>query len=142
MSPLLLLSALVQLVSEGSSGQRAVLLQLPPQVLQLSALPCRQLSQPLFFISHLLVETPPLLLQGQLLLLKLLLKSLFAQLPLPLTLLLLLPLQLLPELLALADVALRRPLVRLLQLRLVERPQLLQLLLVLRDQLLDLWLQP
>lgn len=39
MSPLLLLSGLVQLLSEGSSSQRAVVLQLPPQVLQLSALP-------------------------------------------------------------------------------------------------------
>lgn len=55
--------------------------------------------------------------------------------------LLLLPLQLLAELLTLADVALGGPVVRLQQLRLVERPQLLQLLFVLRNQLLDLWLQ-
>jgi len=37
--------------------------------------PCSQLSQSLFLIGHLLVEPPPLLLQGQLLLLKLLLIS-------------------------------------------------------------------
>lgn len=66
---------------------------------------------------------------------------LFGQLPLPLTLLLLLPLQLQPELLALADVPLCRPLVRLQQLGFVQRLQLLQLLLVFRNQLLDLRLQ-
>ena len=56
---------------------------------------------------------------------------LLGELPLSLTLLLLLSLQLLAELLTLADVALGRPVVRLQQLRLVERPQLLQLLFVL-----------
>lgn len=66
---------------------------------------------------------------------------LLGQLPLPLTLLLLVPLQLRPQLLTLADVALGRPLVRLQQLGLVERPQLLQLLLVFGDELLDLGLQ-
>lgn len=66
---------------------------------------------------------------------------LLGQLPLSLALLLLLLLQLLPELLALPDVALGRPVVRLQQLRLVEAPQLLQLLFVLRNQLLDFWLQ-
>lgn len=66
---------------------------------------------------------------------------LFGKLPLSLTLLLLLPLQLLSELLTLADVALGRPVVRLQQLGLVKRPQFLQLLFVLRDELLDFWLQ-
>lgn len=41
-SPLLLLSGFVQFFSEGTSSQRAVLLQLPPQILQLSSLPARQ----------------------------------------------------------------------------------------------------
>lgn len=55
----------------------------------------------------------------------------FGQLLLPLALLLLLLLQLLPELLTLVGVALGGALIGLLQLRLVQRPQVLQLLFVL-----------
>lgn len=66
---------------------------------------------------------------------------LFGELPLSLTLLVLLLLQLRPQLLTLADKALRRPVVRLQQLGLVQRPQLLQLRLVFGDELLNLWLQ-
>lgn len=63
-------------------------------------------------------------------------------LPLALALLLLLALQELAQFLGLAHIALGRPLVRLQQLRLVQRLQLLDLLLVLGDELLDLGLQP
>lgn len=56
---------------------------------------------------------------------------LFGELVLPLPLLLLVLLQLLPELLALVGVALGSTLVRLLQLCLVQHPEVLQLLLVL-----------
>lgn len=133
--------------------------------------PCNQLSQHLLLLRHLLVETPPLLLQGQLLLLELFLiparrqadrpqchctrpltsqqdvagshthTPLLGELPLPLALLLFLPLQLLPELLALAFVVLASPLVRLQQLGLVQRLQLVQLLFVFGNELLDLWFE-
>lgn len=66
---------------------------------------------------------------------------LLGELPLPLALLLFLPLQLLPELLALAFVVLASPLVRLQQLGLVQRLQLVQLLFVFGNELLDLWLE-
>lgn len=66
---------------------------------------------------------------------------LLGELPLPLALLLFLPLQLLPELLALAFVVLASPLVRLQQLGLVQRLQLVQLLFVFGNELLDLWLK-
>lgn len=63
------------------------------------------------------------------------------ELPLPLAQLLSFPLQLLPQLLALALVVLAGPLVRLQQLGLVQRLQLVQLLLVFGNELLDLRLQ-
>lgn len=43
--PLLLLLALVQLFSEGLFSQRAVLLQLPAEILQLSALSENQITK-------------------------------------------------------------------------------------------------
>lgn len=66
---------------------------------------------------------------------------LLSELPLPLALLLFLPLQLLPELLALAVVVLASLLVCLQQLCLVQGLQLVQLLFVFGNELLDLRLQ-
>lgn len=100
-SALLFLPPLLKLGSQGPATRRAALLQLLPQLLQLGPLPAvrvgvsragsqtagrgrRQalpgapgclLAQPLLLLGHLAVEPPPLLLQGPLLLLQVLLEA-------------------------------------------------------------------
>lgn len=116
-------------------------LRFNPPATRAQVVPGCQLRQPLLLVGHLLVDALSVLLQGELLLLELLLKLAAGQVSLPAALLLLLVLQLPPQLVALSSAALGALLVRVQQLGLVERAQLLQLLLVLGDQLLDVGLQ-